>query len=551
MTTRIYEALADAFASEGTDTVFCLTGDGNMHWEAAITDRHGVRSIHVRHEHTALAMATAWARTTGRPGIASVTCGPGLTQTMTALATAAQARIPLVVFAGEDPMQNSWYNQRIEQAPLVTATGAAYIAARHPNRIVDCTQEAFLVARQERRPVVLAVPLDLQKKNAEGPDYVPSTALMPKARPVLPHPDEIAMMLDRIGAARRILVLAGLGAIESGAREACIELAERVDGGLMTTLPARGFFTGHPRDLGLSGGYLHASARDTMQATDLVIAVGASLSRFTSDQGKVFKPVQVIQVDPAPSLPKHGQVPAACHVLADGRLTLEAVNAELAKGQTRTAQPGWGIEDTSRRVHSEDPDPFGDRATDALDPRDVVRALSDRSDPTWAHVSGSGHCAYYGAHLYGRSARDFLTIREFGAIGNGLSYAIGRCVATPDQPVMLTEGDGGLMMHIQELETVKRCGLKLLICALNDGAYGSEVHKLRVDGVSDKGAIYGRGDLARVARGFGLEGHTVTEIDQIPTLAEAFAANPVPTLWDIRISDQVMSPAMRKIVGKT
>ena len=98
--TKIYRALAEAFLAEGVDTLFVLTGDGNMHWEAALAERNSFQSYHVRHEHSACAMATAYAAKTGKVGVASVTCGPGLTQIMTALATAARARIPLVVFAG-------------------------------------------------------------------------------------------------------------------------------------------------------------------------------------------------------------------------------------------------------------------------------------------------------------------------------------------------------------------------------------------------------------------------------------------------------------------
>src|SRR5688572_25776713 len=97
----VYRQLANRFRAEGVDTIFVLTGDGNMYWEAALSEFEGVRAVHVRHEHAAVAMASAFARKTGRLGVASVTGGPGLTQTMTALATAATARIPLLVYAGE------------------------------------------------------------------------------------------------------------------------------------------------------------------------------------------------------------------------------------------------------------------------------------------------------------------------------------------------------------------------------------------------------------------------------------------------------------------
>ena len=125
----VYRYLAQRFRAEGLDRAFVLTGDGNMYWNAAFEAEPGARSVHVRHEHCACSMAIAYARKTGRVGLASVTCGPGLTQIMTALATAAAARIGLVVLAGESPLHSPWNNQGIDQAPLVRATGAEYCTA--------------------------------------------------------------------------------------------------------------------------------------------------------------------------------------------------------------------------------------------------------------------------------------------------------------------------------------------------------------------------------------------------------------------------------------
>src|SRR5690606_2014050 len=110
----------------------------------------------------------------------------------------------------------------------------------------------------------------------------------------------------------------------------------------------------------------------------------------------------------------------------------------------------------------------------------------------------------------------FLTIREFGAIGNGVSYAMGVAAARPGDTVVLFDGDGSLLMHMQELETYKRHGLNILICTLNDGAYGSEIHKLRDEGLSEAGAVFGRTDLAAIARGFGIGGIRIRDLTEIP-----------------------------------
>src|SRR6185369_11775754 len=114
---QVSDVLAQAFAAEGTDTLFTLMGDANMYWSAAMADNQKTRLVHARHEHCAVAMADGYARATGKIGVASVTCGPGYTQIMTALTMAARGSIPLVVFAGDAPIGASWYVQEIDQAP--------------------------------------------------------------------------------------------------------------------------------------------------------------------------------------------------------------------------------------------------------------------------------------------------------------------------------------------------------------------------------------------------------------------------------------------------
>jgi thiamine pyrophosphate-dependent acetolactate synthase large subunit-like protein len=183
-TIPVYRGLAQAFRLEDVDTIFVLTGDGNMHWEAALSEDEKVRAFHVWHEHCTVATASAYAVASGKVGVASVTCGPGVTQLMTALATAANSRIPLVVFAGESPIHAGWYNQEIGQGPLVEATGAHYIAAHSLRRMFDCVSEAFYVAKTERQPVVLGIPIDLQQVQIPTDiKYTPSADLIPDTAP--------------------------------------------------------------------------------------------------------------------------------------------------------------------------------------------------------------------------------------------------------------------------------------------------------------------------------------------------------------------------------
>ncbi len=539
---KVFDVLAECFAQEGVETCFALLGDANMNFATRLAEA-GSRMIHVRHEHCAVAAAMAHARKTGAPGVATVTCGPGLTQLMTALPAAVRARLPLVIFAGEAPLRAAWYNQAIDQAPFVTATGAAYHALHLPERMPVAIRDAFLQARQERRPVVLGIPFDLQNRAWSGERALPepSVALLPRVSPIPPHPDDVAAAADMVGQAGRVVVMAGLGAVEAGAGAACRELAARLDALLATTLPARGLFRDDPFSLGVAGGFSSDVARACFAEADLVIAAGCSLARHNSDGGKLWPKARVLQIDTEPRTLSQGRVAADAHLRADARLGVEALAGAVAP-----REPSWRGAALAERIRTAPPDGAPRVAEPGLhDPRDVVAALEAALPDGWEMVNSSGHCSWFFAHMPSRAQERFLTIREFGAIGNGISFAMGVAAARPDRPVVLFDGDGSLLMHVQELETIRRHGLNILIVAMNDGAYGSEIHKLRAEGLDDGGAVFGRTDLAAIARGFGLGGERIDDLSRLPALVEEFARSGGAAVWDMPVSDKVISPAIR------
>src|SRR5262245_28285638 len=160
--------------------------------------------------------------------------------------------------------------------------------------------------------------------------------------------------------------------------------------------------------------------------------------------------------------------------------------------------------------------------------------------------NSSGYCSVFFAQMPSRPQENFLTIREFGAIGNGISFAMGVAAARPGRTVVLFDGDGSLMMHVQELETIKRHGLRILIVVMNDAAYGSEVHKLRSEGLPEEGSVFGYCDFAGIAKGFGLPGRTFKRLDELPKAVEEFAKGGGAAVWDFHVSDKVLSPSIRR-----
>jgi acetolactate synthase-1/2/3 large subunit len=539
----VYQIAAEAFAAEGVETYFTLMGDANMHWSTALSALPGVTAVHVRHEHAAVAMAMGYHGATGKIGIASVTCGPGFTQVMTALAGASHNNVPLVLFAGEPPQSANWYLQAIDQRALALPTGAHYIAIHSASRAQDGIREAFYVARTQQRPVVVAIPYDLQKEIPPDPGpYRTSDSIVPVAGKPLPDAAQTAELARMLLAAERPILVAGRGVLQARCEELVEHLAERTGALLATTLRARGLFDGNPFGIGIAGGYARPVGRALAADADLVVMLGASITHYTVDGGRMFPKAVIAQVDLAPlgynnglragDMHLHGDVEATCRALID------AMAQRPAASSIRSAE-------VARRIREEPDDTrHFDVEPGTLDPRAVIAALDQTVPADFITVEGAGHSSFWPCVMRGRSAYRHIALKAFGAIGNALCFAGGAAAAARDGRVLVIDGDGGAIMHIQEMETLRREGLKLLLVVMNDGGYGAEIHKMRKEGISESGANFGRPDFAAIARGFGLAGVTVNDLAELPRLMEQYLDSDLPTVWNMPISDQVVSPRM-------
>jgi acetolactate synthase-1/2/3 large subunit len=537
MEKKAYEAIADAFVAEGVDTFFVLMGDGNMHLTSALQDR-SVRCIHVRHEHNAVAAATSYATIRGDIGVASVTHGPGFTQTMTALVTGVHARVPLVIFVGETPIKAKWNNQLVEQAPFAAAAGVPYLTIHQPETALATVYKAFEMARRERQPVVVAMPADLQMAMIKPQSYTSSRQQRPVSTSGEPSREAVKELAERISKAQKPIILIGKGVLLAGALEDARTLADTCGALVANTLLAKGALEDHKFSMGLVGGYGSALSHELGKECDLVVGLGAGLNTWTLHGGKLFPNAFMVQVDLEPRGQFQGLPPVDMRVRADCKATIQAVLTELkALGHTPS---NWRSDELATRIANYRPkvDPAQiDEGT--LNPHQVIEKLGQVLPSDWEVVSGAGHCAYFTAQLRGRAPGKFTTIRHFGAVGNGLAYAIGVATAKPDANVVVVEGDGALLMHIQELECIRRHKLKILICVLNDGGYGSEVHTLRADKLDPDIAIFGREDFARLMVGFGLTGDNVSDLETLPKLLSDYQRGNCASLWNFQISDKI------------
>ena len=365
----------------------------------------GMSTFAARHEHCACAMAMGYHLATGKVGVASVTCGPGFTQIMTALSVASRGRIPLVVFAGEAPMHARWYNQALDQPPLAAATGAHYISAHSPQRMYQYVREAFYVARHERKPAVLGVPYDLQKQPLPDiGEYQPSSTVLPQTEPTPPNPRQIEQLVEKLAGAKCPIIVAGRGVMRSGAAAEVEELAEQSGALLSTTLLARGMFDHNPFSIGVAGGFASDIAREVGAQADLVIAIGSSLNYYTVDGGHMFPKAEVAQIDTEPLGLRNGLKAADLYLRADAKLAAAEALARLrARGAGKASIRSPEI---ARRIRDEPADGAHFAIEPGLlDPRRAIAELDRVIPKDYDFVSGAGHQAYFHSTMRGRNLR--------------------------------------------------------------------------------------------------------------------------------------------------
>lgn len=534
---QLHTALADALVTEGTEVVFGLMGDANMHLVADLVQRCGVRFVAVRHEAAAVMAADGYSRATGRPGVATVTMGPGLAQTATALTIARHARSPVLLVAGDTPIRDRLHVQSFDQAAFAATTAGVSRRVRRADTLADDVAMAFRSTRSGCGPVVLDVDMDLQAEpRPAGWTYRPSSALLPSAQIRHPDPRRIEAVAALLGACERPVVLAGRGAVSAGARPALLALADHLGAPVATTLQAKDWFAGEPFDLGIAGGFSTGLARGVLGAADCVLAIGASLTQFTTDGGRLFGQARTVQVTVEPS--DVGDPLAVDEVvLGDARLAAEALTA--------TAVPAvWSwreaaLSEHGPRRHPLDGVVFVDDA-DGLDPRAVVAACNRRLPAERSTVVGIGHFGGFVAPaLDVADPRALFTPWEFGSIGVGVPFGLGVAAALPDRPTVVFEGDGSLMQCVGELDTIARTRLPVLVVVLDDRAYGAEIHKLVDAGLDPSICHFPPRDLAAVARGLGCRALTARTTDELESALTRLFPLEGPTVLHVPVSRQV------------
>lgn len=531
---KVYQEVASGLLERGVDTVFGLMGDANMLYLCAYADGGG-RFVPVVHEGSAVGMADSWSRITGRVGVASVTHGPAVSNTLTSLTEAVRSRSRVLLLSGDTPAEPTHF-QRLDLAAVATTAGAGYEKVHRPATLTRDLDRALRRVVAEDRPVLLDLPIGLVRKDA-GPQ---PAAARPLPRPAaIPPMDRLDGALGLIAGARRPIVLAGRGAVLAGARAELVALADRIAAPLATTALAKDWFRGHPSDLGIFGSLSHSAATAAIAEADCVIAFGASLNSVTSLNGELLAGKKIVQVDCDPgAFGWFTQVDEA--VPADARAVAAAMGEALGEiGHSPARRWLEKVQGTLRAHRSTDD--FRDRSTtDTVDVRTATIRLDGILPRERVVVSDIGRFAVgVWPHLQVAHPRDFISMGAFGSIGLGLAGAIGAAVARPHDLTIAVVGDGGFMMNMAEFTTAVREKLPLLVIVFNDGAYGAEHHKLLHFGVDPDHSLTTWPELVPLAVAMGADGITVRKLSDLDALKDVVERADGPFLLDIKLDPRV------------
>lgn len=392
------------------------------------------------------------------------------------------------------------------------------------------------------RPVILDVPHQLLRLEVEA---TATRAPEPHRTAIGPDEDALDHALGVIAASQRPLVVAGRGAVISGARSALLALSEVIAAPVATTLLGRDLFRGEPFDLGLFGSLSHEIALDVIRSSDCVVAFGASLNPYTTAAGSLTAGLAVVHVDVDPTrLGYHDPVTAA--VIGDARVVAELMQEKLAAAGILVGR--GRSEQLARRLASRDPwADFRDAGTaDTVDLRSAIIRLDELLPENRIVVTDVGRfVAAPWRYLHVQRPSDFTHTASFGSVGLALQTAVGASIADRSRLTVAVVGDGAAMMSLLEFATAVRYELPLLVVVANDGCYGSEWAQLERYGADPRLSLMRWPSFAEVACALGGRGLVVRSVPELDAVVRLIADGAMPLLVDLRIDPEVEIGSIR------
>ena len=541
---RVADAVVDILKAEGVKFVAALPGDDILPLFDAFHQKKDIPLILTRHEQATVFMADGYARSSGEPGVAMVTKGPGRCNAFTAIVNAYTDCVPLVIIFGHSSRKQLAKGMLQEVPYLETFASMAKWAfsVPAPERVPEVFRRAFTLARSGRPgPVIIEIPQDISMAQAELPPYQ-------KMRRVRfgPDPEDVDTLLGLMQQSKRPLIYAGRGAVWSGATDDLVKVAEAYALPVMATLPAKGAMPeDHPLCLGL-GGYPRAvystgQAKKFAEEADLVIALGCSFRQHATSSW-LPKPAhaRLVQVDVDPA-ELHKNYAADLVMLSDIKLFLRAV---LQRGMQKLG--GWrkgmagAVAEEIRELKGEWMDSWNQRLTSDEVPINPYRACwdiaqkLDRRKTILLHDAGVTR-AYVSHHYEALFPTGFIGFGGTSAMGWSVPAAMGAKLAHPDRTVVNVTGDGSFGLTGMEIETAARNGIKTLTVILNNESLGASRETLHERFKGHEIGISLKGDYAGMARALGAYGERVDKPQDLQFALGRALAYPGPAVLEVGV----------------
>jgi len=514
----------------GVTTMFTLSG-GHVFplYDGAVKADPPLRLVDVRHEQTAVFAAEATARLTRTPGLAVVTAGPGVTNSVSAVTGAWFNGAPLVLLGGRAPdyLWGKGALQELDHVPLLAPVTKRAWTEHTVAGVAGSVDEAFRLALTPHRgPVFLDFPLEAIY-GEEAVDLPPDAGRMPAAAP--PDGDDVAAIAALLGAARRPVLVLGSDVWLGGAETAALGCAEALRLPVITNGQGRGVL---PRGHSL----LVTRARSVALAeADLVIVVGVPLDfrlRYGSF-GPPDAPAKVVHVaDSAGGIATHCPLAAS----ASGDLAAFFTTLADACGQRPVGDMEWlaRLRGTARAAVAADTPLLETEASPIHPMRVYGELLRELDDDAVVIGDGGDFVSFAGRVIEPAFPGHWLDPGPYGCLGTGLGYALAARLAHPSSQVALMLGDGAAGLSLMDADTLVRHNLPVVMIVGNNSAWGLEKEPMR--------AVYGydvAADLRpgtrydEVVRALGGAGEQVTAPGEIaPALRRAFASG-VPYLINV------------------
>lgn len=474
------QILVHSLKAENVEYVFGYPGGAVLEIYDAIYQLHKFEHILARHEQAAVHAADAYARVSGKVGVALVTSGPGATNAITGIATAYSDSIPLVVISGQvgSPMIGSDAFQEIDMVGISRPCVKHNFLVTKVEDLAPTIKKAFQIARTGRPgPVVVDIAKDVTQTNAKF-SYPQEDVFIRSYQPVVNgHVGQIKKAVQMLAAAKRPLVYFGGGVTLGNASAELIDFVKTLNIPCTSTLMGLGAFpAGRQQYLGMLGMHGTYEANLAMHNADVIVAVGARFDdRVISVPAKFAEqPRKIIHIDIDPSsIAKRVKVDVP--IVGDVKNVLKEMlnlwqKQELSFNAEQLSKWWKNIEYWRSKNCLQLPETEDD---ELILPQYVIQKLAELTNNDAIITSDVGQHQMFAAQYYPfQRPRQWLNSGGLGTMGVGLPYAMGAYLADPSKDVCCITGEGSVQMNIQELSTCFQYKLPVKIICLNNGYLG-------------------------------------------------------------------------------